>query len=149
MVLQGLAAIAAQHGMLFVVDEVQSGIGRTGKMFAIEHAGVQPDIIIAAKGIASGLPMGVTIAREDVMDWPVGAHSNTFGGNPLACAAALDNQLVPERLMQIRDGGRFLRGARGMADGTARRRCAGAVDARHRAVRNGQTRRRRRRAGRS
>ena len=87
--LQGLAAIAAQHGMLFVVDEVQSGIGRTGKMFAIEHAGVQPDIIIAAKGIASGLPMGVTIAREDVMDWPVGAHSNTFGGNPVACAAAL------------------------------------------------------------
>src|SRR5688572_2751962 len=88
--LQGLAGIAAQHGMLFVVDEVQSGIGRTGRMFAIEHAGVQPDIIIAAKGIASGLPMGVTIAREDVMDWPVGAHSNTFGGNPLACAAALE-----------------------------------------------------------
>ena len=87
--LQGLAAIAAAHGMLFVVDEVQSGIGRTGKMFAIEHAGVQPDIIIAAKGIASGLPMGVTIARDDVMDWPVGAHSNTFGGNPVACAAAL------------------------------------------------------------
>ena len=80
--LQGLAAIAAQHGMLLVVDEVQSGIGRTGKMFAIEHFGVQPDIIVAAKGIASGLPMGVTIAREDVMDWPVGAHSNTFGGNP-------------------------------------------------------------------
>jgi 4-aminobutyrate aminotransferase len=61
--LQGLAAIAATHGMLFVVDEVQSGIGRTGRMFAIEHAGVEPDIIIAAKGIASGLPMGVTIAR--------------------------------------------------------------------------------------
>ena len=58
--------------MLLIVDEVQSGIGRTGRMFAIEHAGVQPDIIIAAKGIASGLPMGVTIAREDVMDWPVG-----------------------------------------------------------------------------
>ena len=87
--LQGLAAIAASHGMLLVVDEVQSGIGRTGRMFAIEHAGVQPDIIVAAKGIASGLPMGVTIAREGVMDWPVGAHSNTFGGNPIACAAAL------------------------------------------------------------
>jgi 4-aminobutyrate aminotransferase len=99
--LQGLAAIAAQHGMLFVVDEVQSGIGRTGRMFAIEHAGVQPDIIIAAKGIASGLPMGVTIAREDVMDWPVGAHSNTFGGNPLACAAALETiKLVRNGLMQ-------------------------------------------------
>jgi 4-aminobutyrate aminotransferase len=111
--LQGLAAIAAQHGMLFVVDEVQSGIGRTGKMFAIEHAGVQPDIIIAAKGIASGLPMGVTIAREDVMDWPVGAHSNTFGGNPLACAAALETiRLVQNGLMQnAADIGQFLHGA--------------------------------------
>jgi 4-aminobutyrate aminotransferase len=111
--LQGLAAIAAQHGMLFVVDEVQSGIGRTGRMFAIEHAGVQPDIIIAAKGIASGLPMGVTIAREDVMDWPVGAHSNTFGGNPLACAAALETiKLVQNGLMQnAADVGHFLNGA--------------------------------------
>jgi 4-aminobutyrate aminotransferase len=99
--LQGLAAIAATHGMLFVADEVQSGIGRTGRMFAIEHAGVQPDIIIAAKGIASGLPMGVTIARDDVMDWPVGAHSNTFGGNPVACAAALATlELVRGGLMQ-------------------------------------------------
>ncbi len=111
--LQGLAAIAAQHGMLFIVDEVQSGIGRTGKMFAIEHAGVKPDIIIAAKGIASGLPMGVTIAREDVMDWPVGAHSNTFGGNPVACAAAMATlKLVREGLMQnAADVGQFLRKA--------------------------------------
>jgi 4-aminobutyrate aminotransferase len=109
--LQGLAAIAAQHGMLFIVDEVQSGIGRTGKMFAIEHAGVQPDIIVAAKGIASGLPMGVTIARDDVMDWPVGAHSNTFGGNPVACAAALATiTLVRDGLMQnAADVGQFLR----------------------------------------
>jgi 4-aminobutyrate aminotransferase len=108
--LQGLAAIAAAHGMLFVVDEVQSGIGRTGRMFAIEHTGVQPDIIIAAKGIASGLPMGVTIAREDVMDWPVGAHSNTFGGNPVACAAALATlKLVEGGLMQnAADVGAFL-----------------------------------------
>lgn len=108
--LQGLAAIAATHGMLFVVDEVQSGIGRTGKMFAIEHAGVQPDIIVAAKGIASGLPMGVTIASEDVMDWPVGAHSNTFGGNPVACAAALATlDLVKGGLMKnAADVGAFL-----------------------------------------
>ena len=98
--LQGLAAIAAQHGMLLVADEVQSGIGRTGKMFAVEHSGVQPDIVVAAKGIASGLPMGVTIARDDVMDWPMGAHSNTFGGNPLACAAALATiKLVQSGLM--------------------------------------------------
>ena len=108
--LQGLAAIAAAHGMLFIVDEVQSGIGRTGKMFAIEHAGVEPDIIIAAKGIASGLPMGVTIARDDVMDWPVGAHSNTFGGNPVACAAALATlKLVEGGLMaNAADVGEFL-----------------------------------------
>ena len=108
--LRGLASIASRHGMLFVVDEVQSGIGRTGKMFAIEHAGVQPDIIIAAKGIASGLPMGVTIAAEDVMDWPAGAHSNTFGGNPVACVAALTTlRLVREGLMQnAADVGTFL-----------------------------------------
>ena len=98
--MQGLAAIAGQHGILLVADEVQSAIGRTGKMFAVEHFGVQPDIIVVAKGIASGLPMGLTIAREEVMDWPVGAHSNTFGGNPVACAAALVTlQIVQGRLM--------------------------------------------------
>ena len=122
--LQGLAAIAAQHGMLLVADEVQSGIGRTGKMFAIEHAGVQPDIIVAAKGIASGLPMGVTIAREDVMDWPVGAHSNTFGGNPLACAAALATiKLVRERADEER-------GRRGAVSPGAARRAGAAASAR-------------------
>ena len=125
--LQGLAGIAAQHGMLLVVDEVQSGIGRTGKMFAIEHAGIHPDIIIAAKGIASGLPMGVTIAREDVMDWPVGAHSNTFGGNPLACAAALATiKLMRAGLMQnAADIGHFLRGA--LEDLAQRHRLVGDV----------------------
>jgi len=98
---QGLAQIAAEHGMLLIADEVQSGIGRTGKMFAVEHAGVQPDIIVAAKGVASGLPMGLTIARADVMDWPVGAHSNTFGGNPVVSAAALTTiALVRSSLMQ-------------------------------------------------
>ena len=78
-----------RHGILFVVDEVQSGLGRTGKMFAIEHWGVEPDIIALAKGIASGMPLGATIARESVMDWPPGAHANTFGGNPVSCAAAM------------------------------------------------------------
>ena len=98
---QGLAQIASRHGMLLIADEVQSGIGRTGKMFAVEHYGVQPDIFVVAKGVASGMPMGLTIAREDVMDWPVGAHSNTFGGNPVACAAALATiALVRDGLMQ-------------------------------------------------
>ena len=99
--IQGLAQIASRHGILLIADEVQSGIGRTGKMFAVEHSGVQPDIVVVAKGVASGLPMGLTIAREDVMDWPTGAHSNTFGGNPLACAAAIATiKLVREGLME-------------------------------------------------
>lgn len=99
--LQGLSALAKRHGMLLIADEVQSGIGRTGRMFAIEHDDVEPDIIVAAKAIASGLPMGLTIARSEVMDWPSGAHSNTFGGNPVACAAALETiRLVRTGLMQ-------------------------------------------------
>jgi 4-aminobutyrate aminotransferase len=99
--IQGLARIASRHGILLIADEVQSGIGRTGKMFAVEHFGVQPDIVVVAKAIASGLPMGLTIARKDVMDWPAGSHSNTFGGNPVACAAALATiKLVQQGLMQ-------------------------------------------------
>ena len=81
--LQGLRELTTQHGMLLVVDEVQSGMGRTGKMFACEHFGLQADIVNIAKGIASGLPLGVTCARADVMSWPPGAHASTFGGNPV------------------------------------------------------------------
>jgi 4-aminobutyrate aminotransferase len=84
-----LRALTTRHGMLLVADEVQSGMGRTGKMFAIQHYGVEPDIIATAKGIASGMPLGVCAARADVMDWPPGAHASTFGGNPVSCAAAL------------------------------------------------------------
>jgi 4-aminobutyrate aminotransferase len=84
-----LRALTTKHGMLLMVDEVQSGMGRTGKMWAIEHFGVQPDVVTAAKGIASGLPLGVTVARADLMDWPPGAHASTFGGNPVSCAAAI------------------------------------------------------------
>ncbi|MBI5853641.1 MAG: acetyl ornithine aminotransferase family protein [Nitrospirae bacterium] len=84
-----LKQIAKDHGILYIADEVQTGMGRTGRMFASEHWGVQPDIITIGKGIASGVPMGATVASADVMDWPGGAHANTFGGNPLACEAAL------------------------------------------------------------
>ena len=84
-----LRALTTKHGMLLMMDEVQSGMGRTGKMWAIEHFGVQPDVVTAAKGIASGLPLGVTVARADIMDWPPGAHASTFGGNPVSCAAAI------------------------------------------------------------
>jgi len=84
-----LRKLCDRHGMLLVVDEVQSGMGRTGKWWAIEHFGVEPDIVCAAKGIASGMPLGAMIARESVMTWPKGSHGNTYGGNPIACAAAL------------------------------------------------------------
>jgi 4-aminobutyrate aminotransferase len=86
--LQSLRELTRKHGMLLVVDEVQSGMGRTGKMFASEHFGLRADIVNIAKGIASGLPLGVTCARADVMAWPPGAHASTFGGNPVCCAAA-------------------------------------------------------------
>jgi 4-aminobutyrate aminotransferase len=87
--LHGLRELTTQHGILLVVDEVQSGMGRTGRMFASEHVGLEADVVNIAKGIASGLPLGVTAARADVMNWPPGAHASTFGGNPVSCAAAL------------------------------------------------------------
>jgi 4-aminobutyrate aminotransferase len=86
--LQGLRELTKKHGMLLVVDEVQSGMGRTGKMFASEHFEIKGDIVTVAKGIASGLPLGVACARADIMSWPPGAHASTFGGNPVSCAAA-------------------------------------------------------------
>jgi 4-aminobutyrate aminotransferase len=86
--LQGLRALATEHGIVLVADEVQSGMGRTGRMFASEHFGLKADVVNIAKGIASGLPLGVTCARAEVMSWPPGAHASTFGGNPVSCAAA-------------------------------------------------------------
>ncbi len=87
--LEALRELCDRHGILMVVDEVQSGMGRTGKMFAIEHWGIEPDIICLAKGIASGLPLGAMIAKADVMNWPPGSHASTFGGNPVSCRASL------------------------------------------------------------
>ena len=84
-----LRALTKKHGILLIADEVQSGMGRTGKMFGIEHFGIEPDMVAVAKGVASGLPLGVTTARAEVMDWPPGSHASTFGGNPVSCAAAL------------------------------------------------------------
>lgn len=85
----GLRELCDRYGILLIADEVQSGMGRTGKWWAIEHFGVEPDIVCVAKGIASGMPFGVMMAREHIMTWPHGSHGNTFGGNPLACAASL------------------------------------------------------------
>ncbi len=87
--LPGLRRICDQVGAMLVLDEVQTGIGRTGRMFASEHWGVAGDIVCLAKGLANGLPLGAIVARADVMDWPSGSHASTFGGNPVACAAAL------------------------------------------------------------
>ncbi len=88
--LAGLRALCDRHGILLIFDEVQSGIGRTGKMFACEHWGVAPDIMTLAKGLGSGMPIGMVVAKKSIMQqWKRGAHGNTYGGNPLCCAAAL------------------------------------------------------------
>jgi 4-aminobutyrate aminotransferase len=92
-----LRRICDQNGILLVMDEVQSGAGRTGKWWACQHAGVEPDIVCIAKGIASGMPLGVTISRASIMDWVPGSHASTFGGNPVCIAAALATLDVLER----------------------------------------------------
>jgi len=113
-----LRAVTAEHGILLVADEIQTGLGRTGRMFAVEHSGVRPDVITLAKGIASGLPLGAFIAGRGLMSWPPGSHGSTFGGNPVACAAALATlDLVEGGMMQnaaelgevLKDGLRELR----------------------------------------
>jgi len=96
-----LRRLCDEHGILLIIDEVQSGVGRTGKMWAIEHFGVTPDIICMAKAIGGGIPLGVTLAREELMRWHVGAHASTFGGNPVAIVAALKTiELLENGVMQ-------------------------------------------------
>ena len=98
--LQRIRDICDRYGILMVVDEVQSGMGRTGRLFAIEHWGVMPDIITTAKGIASGLPLGAILSRPELMTWPPGAHATTFGGNPVACVAGITTlRLLEDGLM--------------------------------------------------
>lgn len=95
-----LQELCREHGILLVADEIQSGFGRTGKMFASEHWGIEPDIVCAAKGIASGMPLGAMIAREEISSWARSTHGSTYGGNPVACAAALATiQLIEEGLI--------------------------------------------------
>jgi len=95
-----LRELCSKHAILLVADEVQSGMGRTGKMWAVQNFGVEPDIVLAGKGIASGMPLGAMIAREDLMTWEIGAHGSTYGGNPLSCAAALASiELIEGGLM--------------------------------------------------
>ncbi|HWC19282.1 MAG TPA: acetyl ornithine aminotransferase family protein [Terriglobales bacterium] len=95
--LRELRRICSENGILLVADEVQSGAGRTGKWWAIQHSGVEPDVVCIAKGIASGMPLGITMTRANIMDWVPGSHASTFGGNPVAIAAALASMDVIER----------------------------------------------------
>jgi len=96
-----LRDLCDRYGILLIVDEVQSGMGRTGKWWAIQHFGVEPDIVTTAKGIASGVPLGAMIARKSLVCWPKGSHGNTYGGNPIACAAALATiQLIETGMME-------------------------------------------------
>src|SRR5262249_18797371 len=87
--LPALRELCNRHGILLVADEVQTGMGRTGKLFACEHWNVEPDILCLAKGLASAMPLGAILGREAIMDWPPGSHASTFGGNPVSCRAAL------------------------------------------------------------
>ena len=110
--LAGLRALCDEHGILLICDEVQSGVGRTGRMFAVEHWGVRPDIVTSAKGLGSGLPIGAVIAKKSIIEqWKAGAHGNTYGGNPVTCAAAIATlDLVQREYMAnaARVGGHFM-----------------------------------------
>jgi 4-aminobutyrate aminotransferase len=113
--LTSLRELCDRHGILLVFDEVQSGIGRTGKMFACEHEGVEPDILLTAKGLGSGMPIGAMIVRETVDKWQNGSHGSTFGGNPVCCAAALATLDLVERELMANaavQGERLIAGAR-------------------------------------
>lgn len=125
--LQGLAAICKKHGILLIADEVQSGMGRTGKWWAAEHSGIEPDLICVAKGIASGMPLSAVIAKRGVMDWKPGAHASTFGGNPIAIAAALATigLIENEYMANAARVGDFMFGK--MADWTQRHKIVGDV----------------------
>jgi len=126
--LPGLRALCDRHGILLIFDEVQCGVGRSGRMFASQHWGVSPDIMTLAKGLASGLPMGLVVARRALMEkWKRGAHGNTFGGNPLCCAAALATLDLVEREYAANAaavGTYFLERLRGLAE---RFECIGEV----------------------
>jgi 4-aminobutyrate aminotransferase len=117
--LRALRDLCDRHGILLVMDEVQSGIGRTGRMFACEFEGVEPDVLLCAKGLASGMPLGAIIAKESVMKWERGQHGSTFGGNPVCCAAALATLDLVEREYMANAaamGERLKTGARRLAE---------------------------------
>src|SRR4029079_298342 len=125
--LAALRELCDRHGILLVFDEIQSGMGRTGKLFAAEHTGVEPDILLSAKGLASGMPLGAIIAREAIMTWEAGSHGSTFGGNPVCCAAALATLDLVERELVANArarGDQLTQGLKGLAE---RHGCIGDV----------------------
>jgi 4-aminobutyrate aminotransferase len=125
--LRDLRELCDRHGILLVADEVQSGVGRTGKMWACEHEGVEPDILLTAKGLGSGMPIGAFIARESISTWERGSHGSTFGGNPVCCAAALATlDLVQRELMAnaVKMGDHLMAGLRRLE---AKHACIGDV----------------------
>jgi 4-aminobutyrate aminotransferase len=115
-----LRAICDRYGILLIADEIQSGMGRTGKWLAMEHWDVVPDIVCLAKGIASGMPLGAIVASRELMEWPPGAHASTFCGNPVACAAAVAtlDVIEEENLLEnaVQMGGRLQTGLRALAE---------------------------------
>jgi 4-aminobutyrate aminotransferase len=123
--LGALRELCDRHGILLVIDEVQSGIGRTGKMFACEHSGVAPDILLTAKGLGSGMPIGAIIAREAISTWEPGAHGSTFGGNPVCCAAALATLEIVQRELVANARARGEQLAQGLKELAARHGCIG------------------------
>jgi 4-aminobutyrate aminotransferase len=126
--MQELRRICDKHGILLVVDEVQSGVGRTGKWWAVEHTGVQPDIVCMAKGIASGMPLGIMMSKAEIMDWVPGSHASTFGGNPVCIAAALATLDVIEKeglLKNSEEVGNYM--LKRMADWPSKHRIVGDV----------------------
>jgi 4-aminobutyrate aminotransferase len=125
--LRDLRELCDRHGILLVADEVQCGVGRTGKMWACEHEGVEPDILLSAKGLGSGMPIGAIVARESISTWESGSHGSTYGGNPVCCAAALATlELVESALMAnaVRMGDRLMAGLRALE---AKHACIGEV----------------------
>jgi len=126
--MQELRRICDKHGILLVMDEVQSGVGRTGKWWAVEHTGVQPDIVCMAKGIGSGMPLGITMSKAEIMDWVPGSHASTFGGNPVCIAAALATLDVIEKeglLKNSEEVGNYM--LKRMADWPAKHKIVGDV----------------------
>jgi 4-aminobutyrate aminotransferase len=117
--MRALRDLCDQHGILLVADEIQCGVGRTGRMWVCEQEGIEPDILLTAKGLGSGMPIGAFIARESIDEWKGGAHGSTFGGNPVCCAAALATlDLVENGLMANAErlGGRLISGVRKLAE---------------------------------